>query len=97
VNEKIEKGGLDMELQKIDADVTVDVSGLQCPVLGLTAAKVLADMQPEQIIEIKSSDSGFKDPMRILARKTGNKLLGFYEADGNYRAFFKKGKPLLGR
>ena len=86
-----------MEPQKIKADAIVDVSGLQCPVLGLTAAKVLADMEPEQIIEVKSSDSGFKEPMRILAQRTGNELLGFSKENGVYHSYIKKLKPLLGR
>jgi len=86
-----------MEPQRIDADATVDVSGLQCPILGLTAAKVLAGLQPGEVIEVKSSDSGFKDPMRALAQMTANELLGFSKKDGVYRSYIKKLKPLLNR
>jgi tRNA 2-thiouridine synthesizing protein A len=86
-----------MELQKITADATVDVSGLQCPILGLTAAKVLAGLEPGEVIEVKSSDSGFKDPMRALAQMTGNELLGFSNKNGVYRSYIKKLKPLLNR
>ena len=86
-----------MEANEITADVSIDVSDLECPLLGLTAAKALTDMQPLQIIEVTSRNSGFKEPMRILAQRTGNELLGFSEIGGIHRSFIRKLKPLLGR
>jgi len=84
-----------MDLNEIKTDASVDVSGLQCPIRGLTPARALASMEPGQILEIKSTDTGLEDIMPILAKQTGNELLGSKEKDGLQRFYVKKAKPLL--
>jgi TusA-related sulfurtransferase/ferredoxin len=79
-----------MKSREITADVKLDVSGLQCPILGFTAAKVLADIDPGQILEVKSNTTILEGAMSALAQKTGDELLGCFNEDGIYLSYLKK-------
>ncbi len=80
-----------MELKNIKADETVDVSGLQCPLLGMTPARLLKDMEPGQIIAVTSTDPGARNVMPVMAQMTGNELMGVHdEEDGSYRVYVRK-------
>ncbi len=80
----------EISLEKITADVTVDVNGLKCPKLGLTPAKDLMTMKSGQIIEITTSDFSSQKIMQILAERTQNKYLGYYCKSSTYHFFIMK-------
>jgi len=59
----------------IEADVTVDARGLNCPLPILKAKKALNTMQSGQTLHILATDQGAERDFRLFSRQTGNALL----------------------
>jgi len=80
-----------MNLNEIKADVTIDVSGLMCPMPGLKTIKVIRSLNTGQILEVKSSHPIFKMFGPTITRKFGGDILGITdEVDGFSRLYVKK-------
>ena len=76
----------------IRPDVTLDVSGLMCPLPGLKTLKKVAELTPGQILEVKSTNSILKKFAPTMIKKSSHQWLGFEqnEQDGTYRFYLKK-------
>jgi TusA-related sulfurtransferase len=59
----------------IEADVTVDTRGLNCPLPILKAKKALNAMQSGQTLHILATDQGAERDFQMFSRQTGNVLL----------------------
>lgn len=57
------------------ADVTIDTSGLMCPLPILRAKKALATMASGQILEVVATDPNSMADFQAFCRQTGNTLL----------------------
>ncbi|MGL5347044.1 MAG: CoA-disulfide reductase [Peptostreptococcaceae bacterium] len=91
-NTKIDIKGEDISMN-IDAHVTLDACGLQCPGPIRRVFEEINKMEEGQILEVKASDPGFSKDISGWCEKTGNTLLKT-EFDKKQKAFIatiKKG------
>ncbi len=77
-------------MTEIKADITLDTSGLNCPMPVLKAKKAIDAMGPGQVIEIAATDPGSKTDIPALARRLGHELLGTKEAGKTLYFYIKK-------
>ena len=81
-----------MDLETIKADITLDTSGLTCPMPLLKTKKTLKGMVAGQIIEILGTDPGSKKDIPAFGNKDGNQFLGMLDLeDGATKYFIQKG------
>lgn len=78
-------------MTQLRADVTLDCTGLACPVPILKLSKAIAGLQAGQIIELIGTDSGSKDDVPAFCQRTNNTLLSTREEGGRYFFYVKKG------
>lgn len=78
------------ELEKIKADVTLDVVGLFCPVPILKTSMKIKELKIGQVLEVLADDEGIKEDMPAWCKSTGNDYLGL-ERDGDvYKVYVRK-------
>lgn len=78
-------------MTEIAADLTVDCRGLVCPVPILRLSKAITQVQPGQVIELISSDSGTKDDLPAFCKRTNNILLASREEGGLFIFYVRRG------
>lgn len=83
-------------LKSEDVEVTgqvikVNACGLQCPGPIMQVSKALEDMVPGDVLEIKATDSGFMNDIKVWCDKTGNTLLDSGKEGKAFFATIKKG------
>ena len=76
----------DFNKESVDAHVTLDACGLQCPGPIRRVFEEINKMEENQILEVKASDPGFTKDIDSWCDKTGNTLLKS-EFDKNKKAF----------
>ena len=59
----------------MQADLQLDLSGLNCPLPILRAKKALADMPSGQLLAVIATDPGAPKDFEAFCRQTGNVLL----------------------
>ncbi len=80
-----------MDTNQITPDVTLDVSGLMCPMPGVKATQAVRKLQPGQTLEVKSSNPIFKKFGPMITKRFGSEILGMTEDnDGFFRIYLKK-------
>lgn len=62
--------------------IEIDACGLSCPGPILKTRKTMEDLNPGDILQIKSSELGFKKDIRKWAEKTGHKFISAKNVDG---------------
>ena len=77
-----------MDLDTIKADVTVDTSGLTCPMPLLKTKKTLKGMAAGQILEILGTDPGSKNDIPDFGNKEGNQFLGMLDGENGVTKYF---------
>lgn len=70
--------------------VTVDASGLECPLPILKAKKALSGMQPGEVLEVITTDRKAKQDFDAFCRQTGNPLLEHRDVDGKVHHFLQR-------
>lgn len=73
------------------ADVSIDCTGLLCPMPIANTALKMKTLSKGQVLEIVADDAGIKKDMPAWARVTGNELLAMEEAEGKFKMYVKKG------
>lgn len=76
----------DLDITEINAKVTLDACGLQCPGPIRRVFEEINKMEEGQILEAKASDVGFSKDIKAWCEKTNNTLLKS-EFDKNKKAF----------
>jgi NADPH-dependent 2,4-dienoyl-CoA reductase/sulfur reductase-like enzyme/peroxiredoxin family protein/rhodanese-related sulfurtransferase/TusA-related sulfurtransferase len=77
--------------------VQVDATGLQCPGPILQLAKALNAANPEDVIEISTTDPAFISDSKAFCRRTGNTYIGLKSEKGVSLTTIRKGsKDLAG-
>lgn len=71
--------------------ITIDACGLQCPGPIMNLATSMKDLKEGQIIEIKSTDPGFRMDVQSWCNSTGNKLLDLRSENKIIIACIQKG------
>lgn len=78
-------------MDKSEANVTLDLKGLSCPMPVVKTKKALDSMHSGQVLFVEATDKGSKADIPAMLKRTGNELLEVQEA-GNVYAFFIKKK-----
>lgn len=76
----------DLDITEINAHVTLDACGLQCPGPIRRVFEEINKMEEGQVLLVKASDPGFSKDISAWCEKTGNTLLKA-EFDKNQKAF----------
>lgn len=79
-------------MDKSQANVTLDLKGLSCPMPVVKTKKALDSMQAGQVLFIEVTDKGSKADIPAMLKRTGNELLGMDEKDNIFTFFIKKTK-----
>jgi tRNA 2-thiouridine synthesizing protein A len=79
----------------IHADETLDTSGLLCPLPVYQASIVLKRLEPGQVLELVCTDPGSLADIPVLARRTGNVLLGVDDRGSTQVFWLEKAVPAL--
>ena len=76
--------------KSIKADATLDCFGLLCPMPIVKTAKIVAELQIGQVLEVLATDEGIKEDMPAWCEATGNEFLGVEENDREYHVFVRR-------
>ncbi len=77
-------------MDKSQANVTIDLKGLSCPMPVLKTKKALDSMQPGQVLFVEATDKGSKADIQAMLKRTGNELLGMDEKENVFTFLIKK-------
>ncbi|MDR5587474.1 CoA-disulfide reductase [Clostridium aquiflavi] len=83
----------DLDITEINAKVTLDACGLQCPGPIRRVFEEINKMEEGQILEAKASDVGFSKDIKAWCEKTNNALLKseFNKSKNAFVAYIQKG------
>ncbi|WP_252232593.1 CoA-disulfide reductase [Clostridium sp. ZBS15] len=83
----------DLDITEINAKVTLDACGLQCPGPIRRVFEEINKMEEGQILEAKASDVGFSKDIKAWCEKTNNTLLKseFNKSKNAFVAYIQKG------
>ncbi len=71
-------------------DKELNARGMSCPLPIVKTKKALADMAPDQVLKVISTDCGSLKDMAAFAEQTGNPLLSTTEENGEYVFYMQK-------
>jgi tRNA 2-thiouridine synthesizing protein A len=71
-------------------DQVLDAKGLSCPMPILKTKKIIKEMSPGQILEIRSTDPGTRNDLPAFLSRSGDELLGEEQGQGYISFFVKK-------
>ena len=77
-------------MSDIIVDEIVDLKGLNCPMPMLKTKKALQGATAGMIMQIEITDSGSKNDMPALLKRSGDELLESKEEDGVFTFLIKK-------
>ena len=90
-NPTSEAGSRGFSPEDVQADATLDVRGLWCPLPPLKTVKALGQMKPGGVLEVLGTNPIGNKVAPWVAEKLGNQLLGAVrDRDGFCRFYFKK-------
>ena len=73
----------------------LDVTGLQCPGPIIKIKNKISELKTGEVLEVKATDPGFENDIKVWTRQTGNTLLNIENTDGEILAEIKKGESFL--
>lgn len=73
----------------------LDVTGLQCPGPIIKIKNKISELKTGEVLEVKATDPGFENDIKVWTRQTGNTLLNIENTDGEILAEIKKGENSL--
>ena len=82
--------GLNLADKKI-----LDVTGLQCPGPIIKIKNKISELKTGEVLEVKATDPGFENDIKVWTKQTGNMLLNIENTDGEILAEIKKGESFL--
>ncbi|MFC7334408.1 sulfurtransferase TusA family protein [Rhodocista pekingensis] len=75
----------------MDADRSLDCTGLVCPLPVLRARKVLSGMAPGQVLAVSASDPAAPRDFEAFCAAAGHVLLGREDRDGVFGFRIRRG------
>ena len=75
---------------EINADIEIDLSGLQCPMPLLKAKLALNGMDSTQILKIIATDPSSEKDFYMFVDQTDHQILDFQKDDSAYFYWIKK-------
>lgn len=79
-----------MSEQPLVADLTVDASGLECPLPILKAKKALSTLVAGQTLEVITTDRKARQDFQAFCRQTGNPLLAQEDVENKVHHFLQR-------
>lgn len=76
---------------EINADIEIDLSGLQCPMPLLKAKLALNSMDSTQVLKVVATDPGSEKDFQLFVDHTDHQILDFQKDDNAYFYWIKKG------
>ncbi len=77
-------------MDKSQANMTLDLKGLSCPMPVVKTKKALDSLQAGQVLFVEVTDKGSKADIPAMLKRTGNELLGVEEKDNVFNFLIKK-------
>ncbi len=74
-----------------NADIELDVTGLQCPMPLLKAKLALNNMESEQILKVVATDPGSEKDFHLFVEQSDHQILDFKKDDYAYSYWIQKG------
>lgn len=74
-----------------EADVELDLSGLQCPMPLLKAKLALNGMQASQVLKVVATDPGSERDFHMFAEHGDHRILDFRKDQAAYYYWIQKG------
>ncbi len=74
----------------MNADITLDATGLYCPMPIIMAAKEIKKIDAGQILAIKADDEGIQADLPAWCKTTGNELLDLSRDGAIFTGYVKK-------
>ncbi len=71
-------------------DETLDCRGLMCPMPVLKTKQAIEKLEPGQVLEVITTDSGSKVDIPAWAKSTGNELLSMKDEEGVHKFYIRK-------
>ena len=75
----------------INADIELDLSGLQCPMPLLKTKLALNNMESEQILKVVATDPGSEKDFYLFVEQSNHQILDFRKDSSAYFYWIKKG------
>ncbi|PCJ28617.1 MAG: response regulator SirA [SAR86 cluster bacterium] len=75
----------------INADIEIDLSGLQCPMPLLKAKLALNNMDSQQILKVVATDPGSEKDFHLFIQQSDHQILHFQKDEAAYCYWIKKG------
>ncbi|WP_028594207.1 sulfurtransferase TusA family protein [Paenibacillus assamensis] len=66
-------------MENLKANLTLDATGLACPMPIVKTKKAMNSLEPGQVLEIQATDKGSKADMKAWAESSGHQYLGTIE------------------
>ena len=76
----------------IAADLTLDVTGLFCPIPIIRTAERIRGMATGQVLEVLATDFGILEDMPAWCTATGHVYLGTRQESAIYHSFIRRGR-----
>ncbi len=74
-----------------EADIELDLSGLQCPMPLLKAKLALNAMQASQVLKVVATDPGSEKDFHMFAEHSDHQILDFRKDRSAYYYWIQKG------
>ncbi|MEW5989374.1 MAG: sulfurtransferase TusA family protein [Chloroflexota bacterium] len=76
----------------LQADKTLDCSGLLCPLPVIKTSKAIKEIAVGQVLKMIATDPGSPPDMEAWSRQTGHELLDSHQEDSHYIFYFRRVK-----
>ena len=76
---------------ELNADIELDLSGLQCPMPLLKTKLALNGMDSQQVLKVVATDPGSEKDFHMFAQQSQNEILQFEKDDSAYYYWIRKG------
>jgi len=76
---------------EINADIVIDLTGLQCPMPLLKAKLALNSMASTQVLKVVATDPASEKDFHMFVDQTDHQILDFQKDDSAYFYWIKKG------
>lgn len=74
----------------ITANITVDATGLYCPMPIIMMAREIKKIDAGQVLEVKADDEGIQADLPAWCKQTGNELLDLSRDGAVFTGYVKK-------
>jgi tRNA 2-thiouridine synthesizing protein A len=75
----------------VNADIEIDLSGLECPMPLLKAKLALNRMQSQEVLKVVATDPGSEKDFYLFVKQSDHQILDFQKDDSAYFYWIRKG------